>query len=285
MSSVPSGRILRKPLLCIAVLLAMSPAARGAQPGDVAVAADYDVSYAGLPIAELSLEARVGAGRYAVEGEGRTAGAPMLFFNFEGRAQSQGRIGADAMAPERHESRYEKGSRAFSTRMTFDGNGAQADLDPPLKAKRSRVPLEPEHRRGVIDPLSAVVVPAEDADLVGPEACRRNLPVFDGRERYDVRLSFARTETVQAEGAVGYSGPVTVCRAEYIPVAGHRRDLDDWAAMVTGKNAAEIWLAPVEAAGALVLYRAKVPTAFGPVTVAPTRFDVTGPERQAKLAR
>jgi hypothetical protein len=42
------------------------------------------------------------------------------------------------------------------------------------------------------------------------EACQHTLPIFDGHQRYDLKLAFKRMDQVTAEK--GYSGPVVVCR-------------------------------------------------------------------------
>ena len=71
------------------------------------------------------------------------------------------------------------------------------------------------------------------------------MQIFDGAARYDIKLSHAGTREVQLEG---YSGPVSICQARYVPIAGHRalrpstkfmaenRDISTWLAPVAGTN-------------------------------------------------
>ena len=52
------------------------------------------------------------------------------------------------------------------------------------------------------------------------DVCRHTLPIFDGQQRYDLKLAFKRMDKVTAEK--GYAGPVVVCSVSYEPIAGHR---------------------------------------------------------------
>src|SRR5213076_1399454 len=83
------------------------------------------------------------------------------------------------------------------------------------------VPVTETNRQGVVDPLTAMLFSAATAgEGLSQEACRHTLPIFDGRQRYDLKLSFKRMDKVTAEK--GYAGPVVVCSVGYEPIAGHR---------------------------------------------------------------
>ena len=62
---------------------------------------------------------------------------------------------------------------------------------------------------------------SQSGPAAGPAACNRTVRVFDGWQRYDVKLSFKESKHVQGATAA-YSGEVFVCAARYVPVAGHR---------------------------------------------------------------
>ena len=49
--------------------------------------------------------------------------------------------------------------------------------------------------------------------------CRRTLPIFDGHQRFDLKLEFKRMDKVTADK--GYAGPVVVCSLRYEPIVGH----------------------------------------------------------------
>jgi hypothetical protein len=80
------------------------------------------------------------------------------------------------------------------------------------------------NRRGIVDPLTAVLFSAATAnETLSKDACRRTLPIFDGHQRYDFKLAFKRMDKVTAEK--GYAGPVVVCSVSYEPIAGHRASM------------------------------------------------------------
>lgn len=57
------------------------------------------------------------------------------------------------------------------------------------------------------------------SESLSKEACRRTLPIFDGHQRYDLKLAFKRMDKAAVEK--GYAGPVVVCSLRYEPIAGH----------------------------------------------------------------
>ena len=84
-----------------------------------------------------------------------------------------------------------------------------------------RVELTDAHRQGILDPLTALLIPAAGGDDGLTEAaCQRTLPVFDGRRRFDLKLAFKRMDKVKADK--GYAGPAVVCAVTFQPIAGHR---------------------------------------------------------------
>ena len=70
------------------------------------------------------------------------------------------------------------------------------------------------NRQGVVDPLAAMLFTAVNEQL-SKDACRRTLPIFDGQQRYDLKLAFKRMDKAAAEK--GYAGPVVVCSLRYEP--------------------------------------------------------------------
>jgi hypothetical protein len=106
--------------------------------------------------------------------------------------------------------------------------------------------------------------------LIGPAACDRTIPVFDGFARYDIRLSFVRAQDVQVKG---YSGPVAVCAARYVPVAGHRPEAKSTQFMADNREI-EVWLVPVARAHAVVPLRVSIMTMSGLLLVEGTEFTI-----------
>jgi hypothetical protein len=51
-----------------------------------------------------------------------------------------------------------------------------------------RIKVTDAHKRGVIDPLTAVLLPAPKG--LHPDSCKRTIPIYDGRDRYDLVLDY-----------------------------------------------------------------------------------------------
>ena len=90
------------------------------------------------------------------------------------------------------------------------GNVAAIDIAPPLDDKPDRVPIAEPHKRGVVDPVSALLMPvAGRGEPMDPENCNRILPVFDGASRFDVTLSVpGLTQQPDLSCAIGRTGRV-----------------------------------------------------------------------------
>ena len=131
------------------------------------------------------------------------------------------------------------------------------------------MPLSEAHKRAVVDPVSALVMPAVSrGPLLDPENCNRTIPVFDGAARFDVVLSYAGTRNVEKPG---YSGPVLICNARYAPIAGHRANRPGTKFMTDNRDMS-VWLAPVESARLLIPLRIAVRTMVGMSIIEATRW-------------
>jgi hypothetical protein len=117
------------------------------------------------------------------------------------------------------------------------------------------------HRKGVTDPMSAMIMPASgNGEVLTPDACKRKLAIFDGRQRADIDLVFKRMDRVKADK--GYQGPVVVCTVLYKPIAGHRPERPAIKYLIEQRDM-EMWLAPIAGTRMLVPFRFSVPTPFG----------------------
>jgi hypothetical protein len=150
-------------------------------------------------------------------------------------------------------------------------------VEPPTTPHPDRVPLTDSHRRGIFDPMSATLIRVPgNGDTVSPEACRRTLPVFDGRMRFDLQLSFNRIEQVHAQK--GYQGPVAVCSVRFVPVAGHVPERPA-IKYLAAQHDMEIWLAPIAGTRVVVPYKVSLPTPIGRGVLEATQFVTTAMPR------
>src|SRR5215211_4332124 len=153
------------------------------------------------------------------------------------------------------------GARLTGLAGMLAGGGVSAvEITPPLDEKLDRVPLKESHKRGVLDPVSALLMPAASrGSVTDPGNCNRTLPVFDGAARFDVVLSYEETKQIEKPG---YAGPVLVCNARYVPIAGHRALRPSTKFMEDNRDM-QVWLAPVQGSRLLVPLRIAVQTMVG----------------------
>jgi hypothetical protein len=238
--------------------------------------AHYTASVAGIVVGRGSWSIEIGQNQYTAAASGRVVGLLKILSNGEGTAAAHGSIEGGRLLPANYSSRVTVDDKVDDVRLALTaGVITEAVAEPPTPPSPDRVPISDAQRRGVLDPMTAELMPvAGSGDPVSPDACRRTLPIFDGRQRFDLMLTFKRIDHVKAEK--GYQGPVAVCMVTYQPIAGHRPGR---AAIkyLMGTREMEMWLAPIAGTRVLVPFRASVPTLIGQAVLEATQF-VTVPQ-------
>lgn len=259
----PSG--VRAALLAFLLVPSAGPALANAERLDV----KYSVRMIGLPLGSAGLSANLDPANYNIEVSARLAGLATIVSRAEGVAQSSGAISQGRLVPRAYATTSSNSKETRTVRMSMTAGAVRAvDIAPPLEPHPRRVPVTEAHKRGVVDPLSALVMPvAGRGPLTGPAACDRTLPVFDGYARFDVRLSYAGARDIRTPA---YSGPVAVCTARYTAISGHREDRASTKYMENNRNM-EVWLMPVESARVVTPYKISVATQMGTVVIEATK--------------
>ena len=237
--------------------------------------AKYAVSILGLSIGTANYSASIDGGSYRTEANTKLSGLAALMSSSKGAATSTGSIAPGKVVSSSYATTSANGEVSRTVRMSFSGgNVTGADIAPPFEEKPGRVPLNASSKSGVIDPLSATLMPIpEGQPLVGPNVCNRSLPIFDGFVRFNVNLVYVGTRQVSTKG---YKGPVSVCAARYVPLQGHRPDRPATKFMIDNKQM-EVWLAPLERARIAVPYRISVATQIGTTVIEAQEMSVDGP--------
>lgn len=233
--------------------------------------ANYSISAARITIGNASVTAQIGETEYSASMTGRGSGVMRILASGDGNMTVQGQVRDGHPIPVRYVSATKADDDALDVKMSFE-NGNVVDVEAsPAPPGDDRVALTAQHRDGVTDPLTALFIPAGDA---GPKqaACARELPIFDGRRRYDLKLAFKRIDQVKLGG---YSGPVVVCSLVLGPIAGHRKSSPMMNFLTNGREM-EIAFAPVAGTAVLAPLRITVFHMLGNVVMQATRFE-TGP--------
>jgi hypothetical protein len=258
--------------LAIALIAGQAHAQLGAQTATQAgFEATYTIAVARIPIGSATMTGSIGTDEYVISMSGRTSGLARVVASGEGSMTATGAVGTGKFLPLRYTSKSTADDDTLAVTMTFkDGNVSELEASDPPPGE-DRVVLTTEHRRQVLDPLSALLIPAGDGG-VSEAACRRVLPVFDGRRRYDLSLSFKRIEQVKASR--GYAGPAAVCSVAFQPIAGHRRSSPLLTFLTDGRDV-EMVLAPLGGTRVLAPFRITATYMLGNVVMQATRFEAT----------
>jgi hypothetical protein len=233
--------------------------------------ARYVATLAGVPIGKGAWVIDIGDDQFTAAASGMTTGLLRVFATGQGNAASRGAVRSDILVPTIFVSTISNDKRVEELRIVLSaGTVKELVVDPPTTPNPERIPVTDAHRHGVIDPMSAALIRVSGTgDPVSPEACRRTVPVFDGRMRFDLQLSFKRIENVQAQK--GYQGPVVICGVQFVPLAGYvpERPAIKW---LMARQDMEIWLAPIPGTRVVVPYRISLPTPLGQGVLEATQF-------------
>ena len=233
--------------------------------------ARYTVTLGGLPVGRGSWMIDIADDHFTAAANGSTAGLIQVFTSGQGQSAARGTVAGDRLIPSTYVSSIATDRKYDEVRMVISaGTVKDYVAEPPNAPSPDRVPVTEAHRRGVADPMSASLmrVPGSGSTFV-PQACPRNVAVFDGRMRYDLHLAFKRLDNVRAER--GYQGNVVVCSVVFSPIAGH---IPSRTAIkyLTERRDMEVWLAPIAGTRVMVPYRVSIPTPIGLGVLQATQF-------------
>jgi hypothetical protein len=189
----------------------------------------------------------------------------------DGSLRTRGALTDGRPAPTEFTARTTTDDDMLDVKLVIDDGNVTALSASEPKPDPDRVELTEAHRRGIVDPLTALLVPREGDGAPNAAACQRTLPVFDGRRRFDLKLAFKRIDTVKAER--GYAGPVVVCAVTFQPVAGHRTSSTMVKFLTQGRDI-EMALAPVSGTRLLAPFRITIVNMLGNLVVQANRFEV-----------
>lgn len=246
----------------------------GSPAGAQTLRVDYDISLAGLPLGTADLTSTFDGPKYKMQAAVKLSGLAKMLTGGKGAATASGAISGARPQPAAFAVTSRSSSDQRVVRMGLTGGNVEAvEITPPVEEKADRVPVKDEDKKGVVDPVSALLMPAiSPGKLMDLANCNRTIPIFDGAARFDVVLSFDSTKAVDKPG---YKGPVLVCNARYVPISGHRALRPSTKFMEENKDMS-VWLVPLEGQRVLVPIRISVRTMVGTSIVEASRWSFGG---------
>ncbi|MBI3703153.1 MAG: DUF3108 domain-containing protein [Rhizobiales bacterium] len=252
-------------LLCLIAGVWPQPAAAQGR-----LKATYDISMTGVSIGRIVWRVDIDEKRYIASAQGKASGMLSVLVSGEGSVVTQGVVADGRMIPSDFISRTSDDEGSSELRMTFEDGAVKEVIGPPPPPDK-RVAVTEADRRGVSDPLTAVLIPARaGGDALARGNCDRVLPIFDGRRRYNLALSFKRLDRVRL--ARGFSGPILVCGVILQPISGHRAD-SMLVKYLAGRRDLELWFAPIAGSAFIAPIRVLLPTLLGTLEIAAEQFD------------
>lgn len=281
LSRIPLG----PPLVAAAMALGGAAASGDAAlAGDSKVIAQYEVTLGGMEIGKAAFVVDVNAASFTTVANAKVTGIAQVVAEGSGRAGARGMVGKDKLQPGSFALTADSDHRQLEIQFGFDKAGTVKDLqvNPMPQPRPDRIEVTDAHRRGVLDPMSATLfmVPG-GGEVIGPEACNRVLPIFDGVARYDLAFSYARQESVATKG---FSGPAVVCSVTFKAIAGHRLGRKDIEYMEANKDIA-VWLVQVAGSRVLVPFKISVATKVGTCIIEAKSFTTQHTEARAGATR
>jgi hypothetical protein len=233
--------------------------------------ARYTATLGGVSFGKGAWLVDVREDRFTAAVSGATAGVLRLLASGRGSSAVQGAVVGGQLVPASYSSTIETNKKYDEVRMVLQGGSVKNYMaEPPNTPNPERVPITESHRRNVLDPMTAsiVAVPGNGNTFV-PQACDRDLAVFDGRMRYNLKLVFKRLDKVKSDK--GYQGTVVVCSVYFSPVAGHIPDRAVIKYLAELRDI-ELWLAPIAGTRLMVPYRMSLSTPLGQGVLQATQF-------------
>jgi hypothetical protein len=230
----------------------------------------YVISMTGIRVGQSAWTVTIDNDRYTATASGGSVDLINVLLRGEGVAQVSGSIRDGRLMPAMFSSSLVEEGEKVDLKMTWEEGTVSAVEDNAPRPGPDRVPLTQSHAKGVIDPLSALVLPNEGGSSPpAKESCNRTLPVFDGRRRYDLALSFKRMERLPDKDETA----VLVCNVILRPIAGHRAN-SMIMRYVADRRDIEIAFAPITGTRLLAPLRFLLPTLIGTMAVQATAFEV-----------
>lgn len=243
------------------------------------ISATYSISLNGFDLGDLQFNARVKNGTYSADSDVRLS-ALLGAFKWHGVTRTSGAISGSQHQPQGYSFQFDGSMRSGSITMGFTGPEVTAlKVAPASFAAPDAVPLERQHMKNALDPLSAILSLVR---MDGSNPCAKKLHIFDGKQRFELALSHRRQEPL-GTGADGAAVMGVVCKVKYTPIAGYRPTGDTQA--LAQSNDIDIVFRPLAGKGLAIPHRVVVPTMAGNAVIEAVRVNIdTSPRGEVALA-
>jgi hypothetical protein len=236
------------------------------------VKASYQITFNGFNIGTLDFQSEAESESYTLVANTRLS-VLLGAFTWDSETRSFGMLTSKAPKPAAFSLDFKSTLKAGSLKIGFS-DGAVTDVaqQPIVPPKPGTIPLREQHLKGVLDPLSAIMMLSRGSNA---HPCERRIPIFDGKERFDLVLSRKGEVQVTEQQPSGQPDVAYVCRVKYQPIAGYK--LDRETEFMASNDAIEVALRPIPSANVFIPYQATIPTLAGYASVYAKRVEIVSP--------
>lgn len=259
-------------------LLGMALPAAAEQPWPRQVDARYKIAFNGIEVGKFQFRADVSGTDYTATGDARLS-ALFGAFKWQGATRSSGSLAGIHAQPAGYTFDFDGAGKSGSIKMGFKSGGvANVSVLPPKPPQPDTVPVREQHLQNVLDPLSAVLALSRTANS---NPCGRRIPIFDGKQRFDLVLTYVRQQRVAETRPSGQPGVAIVCKVRYVPIAGYR--MNEETRHMASTDGIEVALRPVPSADLFVPYQITIPTFAGSATLTSEHVSIVTRNSQIAL--
>jgi hypothetical protein len=233
------------------------------------VSAVYRITFAGIDIGSFNFQSTLSGQGYTLQSSAELS-ALLGAFKWKGNSRSTGTVTEQAPKPAAYSFDYRSNSKEGHVKMAFNAAGVSFfNAVPPQDPHPMLVPLKEQHLKDVLDPLSAVMALTR---AQGANPCGRRLAIFDGKQRFDLQMSFRRQQKIAEARPTGQPGFAFVCHVRYVPLAGYKPNNET--KEMAANSGIEIALRPVPSANLVVPYQVTIPTTMGTAVLTAQRIEI-----------
>ncbi|MGI9380671.1 MAG: DUF3108 domain-containing protein [Methyloligellaceae bacterium] len=245
---------------------------------DNRISAKYLIHLSGIPIGKFFFKSNFQDRDYKLTGTVKLSAALKIILKWKGSTSATGTLTSRGPDPESFSYEFRARKKVRKVDLKFEpGTEQKFSVTPPLKT-RKRVPVSADQVAGALDPLSGLILlSARRGNFPNRKVCDQNLPIFDGKERYDLKLSYKKSARIELVGKkTRFDGRAYVCSVEYVAISGHKRK-DEMVKQLNQEKGIELWLVPEPKSEMYIPALIRIPTPYGVATVKTQIFRVDTP--------
>ena len=171
-----------------------------------------------IKVGETRIEADIGPERYRADAHARAGGIVGWFVDYNLFLDVEGAVTADGLRPRTYNSFNDDGNKNRRVDVTYSADDVVTVAEPRF-GSMGEPAANLEQRLEGIDPISAIMSMGLSIGATPDNPCGDPLQVYDGKQRYDLVLTYNQSRTMQTPA---WNGPAIQCDIDYVEIAGFR---------------------------------------------------------------